>query len=125
MQYYFIQSLVIKVPFDVYFSAPHYSDVMMSTMASQITGVSSVYSDACSGADQNKQQSSASLAFVKGIQWGPVISPHKGPVTRKIFPFDDVIIVVKPNEVPMLTDIRVDKHFLLRKRPDADIVTLQ
>ena len=37
-------------------------------------------------------QSSASLAFVRvrGIHREPVNSPHKGPVTRKMFPFDDV-----------------------------------
>ena len=35
---------------------------------------------------------SASLAFVRGIHRWPVNSPHKGPVTRKMFPFDDVII---------------------------------
>ena len=46
----------------------------------------------CSGADQRKHQSSASLAFVRGIHRRPVISPHKGPVTRKTFPFDDVIM---------------------------------
>ena len=32
-------------------------------------------------------------AFVRGIHRGPVNSPHKGPVTRKMFPFDDVIMV--------------------------------
>ena len=37
-------------------------------------------------------QSSASLAFMRGIRRWPVDSPHKGPVTRKMFPFDDVII---------------------------------
>ena len=36
--------------------------------------------------------SSASLAFVRGIHRWPVDSPHKGPVTRKMLPFDDVII---------------------------------
>ena len=39
-----------------------------------------------------KHQSSASLAFVRGIHRWPVNSPHKGPVTRKMFPFDDVIM---------------------------------
>ena len=39
-----------------------------------------------------KHQSSVSLAYVRGIHRWPVNSPHKGPVTRKIFPFDDVII---------------------------------
>ena len=43
-------------------------------------------------ADQSKHQSSASLAFVWGIHRGPVNSPHKWPVTRKMFPFDDVIM---------------------------------
>ena len=58
----------------------------------QITGVSIVYSTVCSGADQRKHQSSASLAFVRGIHRRPVNSSHKGPVTRKMFPFDDVIM---------------------------------
>ena len=44
------------------------------------------------GADQRMHQRSASLAFVKGIHRWPVNSPHKRPVTRKMFPFDDVIM---------------------------------
>ena len=40
-----------------------------------------------------RNQSSASLAFVRGIHRWPVNSPHKGPVTRKMFPFDDVIML--------------------------------
>ena len=40
-----------------------------------------------------KHQSSVSLAFVRGIRRGPVNSPHKGPVTRKMYPFDDVIMM--------------------------------
>ena len=63
----------------------HCSDVIMSAMASQITGVSVVYSTVCSGADHRKHQSSTSRAFVKGIRRWPVDSPHKGPVTRKCF----------------------------------------
>ena len=55
----------------------------MSAMASQITGISTVYSTVCSGADKRKFQSSASLAFVRGIHRWPVNSPYKGPVTRK------------------------------------------
>ena len=49
-------------------------------------------------ADQRKHQSSASLAFVRGIHRWPVNSPHKRPVTRKMFPFDD-IIMEKPSPV--------------------------
>ena len=63
-------------------------------MAYQITAVSIVCSTVCSGADQRKQQSSASLAFVRGILRSPVDSPHKGPVKRKMIPFDDVILLV-------------------------------
>ena len=70
----------------------HYNDVIMSAMASQITGVSIAYSAVCSGADQRKHQSSTSLAFVRGIHRWPVNSPYKMPVTRKRFPFDDVIM---------------------------------
>ena len=70
----------------------HYNDVIMGVMASQITNLTSVYSTVYSGVDQRKHQSSASLAFVWGIDQGPVNSPHKWPVTRKMLPFDDVIM---------------------------------
>ena len=61
-------------------------------MASQITSLTIVYSTVYSGADQRKHQSSTPLAFVQGIHRGPVNSPHTWPVTRKMFPFDDVIM---------------------------------
>ena len=64
----------------------------MNAMASQITCVSIVCSTVCSGTDQRKHQSSASLAFVRGIHRWPVNSLHKEPVTRKMIPFDDVIM---------------------------------
>ena len=70
----------------------HYHDVIISAMASQITGVSIVYSTVCSCADQRGYQSSTSLAFVRGIHRWPVNSPHKWPVTRKMILFDDVIM---------------------------------
>ena len=44
------------------------------------------------GRSQRKHQSSATLAFVWGIHRSPVNSPHKESVTRKMFPFDDVIM---------------------------------
>ena len=65
----------------------------MGSITSQITSLTIVYSIVYSNADQRKHQSSASLAFVRGIQRGPVNSPHKWPVTRKMFPFVDVIMV--------------------------------
>ena len=65
----------------------------MGMMASQMTSLTIVYSIIYSDADQRKHQSSASLAFVQGIHRGPVNSPHKWPVTQKMFPFDDVIML--------------------------------
>ena len=52
----------------------HYIDVTMTTMASQITSLTVIYSIVYSDADQRKHQSSASLAFVWGIhrdRWIP------------------------------------------------------
>ena len=74
--------------------ANHFDDVVMGAMASQITIITIVYSIVYSGTDQRKYQSSVSLAFVRGIHRRPVNSPHKGPVTRKMFPSDDVIMSV-------------------------------
>ena len=62
----------------------------MGAIASQITCITIVYSTVYSDADQ--YESSASLAFVRGIHRGLVNSPHKWPVTRKMFPFDDAIL---------------------------------
>ena len=70
----------------------HYNDVIMGAITSQITSLTIVYSIFYSDADQRKHQSSASLAFVRGIYRGPVNSPHKWSVTRKMFPFDYVIM---------------------------------
>ena len=70
----------------------HYGDVIMGEMASRITSLTIVYLTVYWGADQRKHQSSASLAFVRGIHRWPVNSLHTWPVTRKKFPFDDVIM---------------------------------
>ena len=64
----------------------------MGPTASQITSLTTVFSTVYSDADQRKRQSSASLAFVRGIHRGPVNSPHKWPVGGEMFPFDDVIM---------------------------------
>ena len=61
--------------------------------AAQITSLTIVNWTVYSYADQRKHQSSASLAFVRGIHRWPVNSPHKWPVTRKMFPFDDVTMM--------------------------------
>ena len=70
----------------------HYSDVNMRAMASQITRVPIACSIVCSYADQRNHQSSASLAFASGLHRWSVDSPHKGPVKRILFSFDDVIL---------------------------------
>ena len=58
---------------------PHYSDAIMGAIASQITSLTIVYSTVYSDADQIKHQSS--------------------PVSRKMFPFDDVMMPNFPNVV--------------------------
>ena len=93
----------------------HYSDAIIGAMASQITSLTIVYSTVYSDADQRKHQSSASLAFVRGIHRLPVNCPHKGPETRKMFPFDDVIMskcLTLEGLVYILTPYRVDHWFL-------------
>ena len=67
----------------------------MRTMASQNINVSTVYSTICSGPNQSKHQSSASLTFVVEIHRWPVNSLHKGPATGKMFPFDEVIMILE------------------------------
>ena len=69
------------------------SDVIMSAMASQITGILIVCSTVCSDTDQRKHQSSTPLAFVREIHPWPVVSPHKRQITRKMFPLDYVIMI--------------------------------
>ena len=76
-----------------YISKYHYCDAIMGIVA-QITSLTIVYTTVYSDTDLSRHQSCASLAFVWGIHRGPVNSPHKWPVTRKMFPFDDVIMTL-------------------------------
>ena len=82
----------------------------MSMMVSQSDSLMIVYSTIYSGADQRKHQSSTSLAFVRGIHQWLVNSLHKGPVMRKMFPFDDVIMHYE--ESVMLTELVWDFHIM-------------
>ena len=68
----------------------HYCDVIMSTIGFRTTSLTIVYSTVYSGSDKKNHQSSASPAFVRRIHRWQVNSPYKGPVTQKMFPFDDV-----------------------------------
>ena len=67
----------------------------MGEMVSQITSLTIVHSTVYSDEDQRKHQSSPSLAFMQGIHRSPVNSPHKWPVTWKMFPFDDIIMILQ------------------------------
>ena len=118
-------------------SMTHYGDVIMGTIASQIASLAIVYSTVYSGADKRKHQSSASLAFVRGFHRGPVNSPHKWPVTRKIFPFDDVIMFFDFNLSKLWKNSRVvsdlehhngatqRKALLLQRQESAALQTIQ
>ena len=66
-------------------SLGHYSDIIMTTIAPQITNLTVVYSTVYSDADQRKHQSSASLAFVRGIHRDRWIPRTKGQLRGKCF----------------------------------------
>ena len=72
--------------------ALHYYDVIMTTIASQITSLTVVYSTVYSEGRSKKTLKLRVTGLCVGNSPGPVNSPHKGPVTRKMFPFDDVIM---------------------------------
>ena len=101
----------------------HYNDVIMGAIASQITSLTVVYSTVCSNPDQRKHQSSASLAFVPGIHRWPVNSPHKWPVMRKMFSYDDVIMgqlkhwtLVRISHINNDCTVAISKHYQYAKR---------
>ena len=92
LQCFAILSMQVSTSLHDILKYTHYDDVIMTILASQITSLPVVCSIVYSGVNQRKHQSSASLAFVRKIHRGPVNFPHKWPVTRKMFPFDDVIM---------------------------------
>ena len=103
----------------------------MGGTASQITSLAIVYSTVYTGVDQRKHQSSSSLAFVRGIHRLPVNSPQKWPVTRKLFPFGDVMICRicrcwSSNEFPRLDYVTeyqgsIHSHCTLRPRQNGHL----
>ena len=97
----------------------HYNDVIMCTIASQITSLMIVFSTVYLDTDQRKHQSSASLAFGWGIHRMLVNSLHKWPVMRKMFLFDDVImwilhsrLLTKADSVNVLCGVILLQHSL-------------
>ena len=80
-------------------------------MASQITSLKVVYSIVYSGADQRKHQNSARVTgLCVGYSPGPVNSPYKGPVTQKMFPFDDVIMIFQVQKSLAIRALRIGKQ---------------
>ena len=49
------------------------------------------------------------MAFARGIYQWPLISPHREPVTRKLFSFDDVIM-----PAPRASDVKL-KYLIYRE----------
>ena len=94
----------------------------MSAMASLTIDVTIVYSTVWLGADQRKHQRSPLLAFVRGIHRWPVNSPHKGPVTRKMLPFDDVIMSITDGckTDPPVGEADIASH--LKQSFDIDVI---
>ena len=74
--------VLMKQPWEM---GNHYADVIMTTIASQITSLTVVYSTVYSDANQRKHQSSASLAFVWGIHRDRWIPRTKGQLRGKCF----------------------------------------
>ena len=89
-----------------------YRDVIMSAMASQITSVLIVCSNVCSGADQGKHQNPRVNGLCEGDHRWPVDSHHQGPVTRKMFPFDDVIMNKTANRTTNVNTLRHSNTYL-------------
>ena len=119
---WFIRGLTVVVFHCGEASIDHYDDVIMTTMASQITSLAVVYSIVYSGVYQRKHQSSASLAFVRRIHRWPVNSPHKWPETRKIFPFDDVIMTqILPCSVPS-TSVTIRNVPVWRNTEECELI---
>ena len=86
--------------FPVAYFHDHYTDVIMGAVVSKLTSLMIVYLTVYSSGDQRLHQSSASLAFVGGTHRWPQTSPHTGPVTQKILPFVDVIMILGQYDRP-------------------------
>ena len=98
----------------------------MGAIALQITSLTIVYTTVYSGTDQRKHQSSASLAFGRGIHRWPVNSPHKWPVTRKMYPFDDAIMHRLSTVVCSSTQVKFGRtwHNIQIQRYEATVLLI-
>ena len=89
-----IRSLFWANTYTVGFMLVRWSDLIMGAVVYQIISLTIFHSTVYTGASQSKHQNSVSLAFVLRIHLWLMNSPHKWLVTRKMFPFDDVIITI-------------------------------
>ena len=90
----------------------HYTDVIITTIASQITSFTLVYLIVYSGADKKKTSKLCVTSHCAGKSPGPVNSPHKWPVTRKMFPFDDYIMQLwTTHHITEPCDFRLSLHY--------------
>ena len=91
--------------------APYYNDVIMSAMASQNHQRLDCLLNHLFRRRSQKTQKLRVTGFCAGNQQWPVDSPRKGLVTRKMFPFDDVIII-RLNQLMKNTKLRnnTDQH---------------
>ena len=90
-----VSSETISLSFCIQTLLHHYSDVIMSAMASQFTGYSFVCLTVIQRQDESKHQSSASPVPARG---NPAVTggslSQRAEVTRKVFPFDDAIMIL-------------------------------
>ena len=91
----------------------------MTTMASQITSLTIVFSTVYSRRRSKKISKLRVTGLCAGNSPGPVNSRHKGPLTRKLVPFDDVIIrcrfvMLFPPVIWMNSGVHCSCEFIIR-----------
>ena len=74
------------------FESKHYNDTIMGAIASQIIQPHDCLLNCLFRRITKKTSNLRVTCFARGINRWPLNSPHKGSVTRKMFPFDDVIM---------------------------------
>ena len=83
----------IQQTYGVYpYMANHYSDVIMGAMVSLITSLTIVYSTVYQTQIKENIKAPRHWPLCGKFPGPPVNSPNKWPVTRKMFPFDNVIM---------------------------------
>ena len=92
----------------------HYNDVIMSTMTSQITSFAIVYSTVYLMRISKKTSTPRVTGLCEGNSPLTGGFRHKGSVTRKMFPFDDVIMLHALRR-HLLAQLEVPRNFALSR----------